>query len=88
MSTISKQELLKRIGVFLDMPGVCLPEKRQEILAMCENLSNDQLAEVSASLRIRVRSLIKMAQSDDVKQAINSTKQQLDSLLKKYAVQS
>lgn len=77
---------MKRIAEFLDLPGVCLPEKRQEVLDMCEKLTDDLLAETVASLRVRVQFLLKAAQSDEVRQAVILTREHLQSLQKTYAL--
>lgn len=86
MGKVTREELLKRIAGFLDMPGVCQPEKRPEILDVCEKLSDGQLAGIAASLRVRLRSLMSVNASKETRQAIVSTRQQLDSLAKKYAL--
>lgn len=86
MGTLSKKELIARIKNFLEIPGICVQEKRNKIIALCQSMSEDNLAKIAATLRIRYRSLLSDAQSKEMRTAIAQTRTHLEKTLKKYGL--
>lgn len=84
----TEQQLLNRIKGFLGLPGVCEESKSVAILANCEKLSIGQLCEVAATLRIRTRELVSIANSHEKVEEIKDAKDSLDKFFTKYGIKS
>lgn len=84
---VTNEQLLERIKKFLKLPGVCAEEKRAAILENCKNLSFEQLCNVAATLRIRARELIALANSPEKVKKIKNIKNSIDALFTKYGIQ-
>ena len=82
----TNEQLLDRIKKFLELPGVCVESKRDSILMNCEKLSFEQLCEVAATLRIRVRNLISIINSPDKLQEMKDAKEDLNKFITKYGI--
>lgn len=83
---MNKQNLLERIKNFLDMPGVCMGSKCISIIEKCADLPAEKLCEIVAFLRIRVRKLISIANSQEKIQEIKSNKNNIKEFLSKYEI--
>lgn len=88
MAKLTKEQLLSNIKELLEMPGVCVQEKRTQILDLCQTLSEEDLGKIAATLRIRYRSLLRLARSPEKRQEIQGVKNEIDTLLQKYGIQS
>lgn len=86
MADIPRDQLIERIRQLLEMPGVCAPEPRTRILALCEQLSDEQLQTVAVTVRIRYQSLLRMARSPELTAKLDVARQRVDELLQTYGV--
>jgi hypothetical protein len=86
MASVSRAELIERIRQLLEMPGVCAPEPRAKILALCDQLSDEQLRTVAATIRIRYQALLRMARDPKLIVKLDAAKQRVEALLRTYGV--
>lgn len=84
----NEQQLINRIQVFLELPGVCAESKRSAILEKCKKLSFEQLCEIAATLRIRARKIANIIDSPEKITEIKDAKDSLNKFFAKYGIQS
>ncbi len=80
----TKEQLIERVKLLLELPGVCDTLKSDLIINRCNNLTFEQLCEVLVFLRIRVASLKKLASSPTKLIALNKSLDNLTNIINKY----
>ena len=81
---LSKEELLIRLKVLLDFPGICFDNDKEKIYIYCSTLDLDKIAKIVAFLRIRKQKLLKIVNDEKINKEIMLTLKDLKKLKEKY----